>query len=575
MRTRPVPAAPPTPPAPRSRTTMHILSVAAWVLGLLPVLAAAPASADDGGPFEQVYAARARLVCRIPASGNAQRTTGYDGGASFVYDGIAYWSVGDSDVDVDGDGVFNPYTEPLGFRPGSIGRASTTRPGKCVAVTLRTTNGRNVLPALTPDVANNECTYWPNQVFEADSKLYFFFGIYKLYPSCQSKNPTAEGGIGLGRLTNPTSYELGPVREGTAGDFTYYLSPLKLGSFIYLFRVSSGELYAARVNEQHVPSRSHYEYWTGPDTRWGVEANAVPFATLEQYVGAPRIAFNEYIGRFMMIYSCNTFRDLCARTAKLPGATLAAFEGGWHEKTVLLDIGLSAYGTWHPSYKDPQHPERIYLSTARFPGRAYFVTWWEVDLAAQPPPASRSLHYAGRDLFRHGPGNDSPWNYGTYDLAAPGGGLSVGTLVPGQGPPHPNPDLPLQGYVGSEMVGGVSAPGAGPTVVWPSESRGGAIVWTAPASGTAQISGAMWLERTLGDNGFGDIFIVRGGSVVPIWSKRLVAKWRRTRQRILNRTVSVQAGDRIVFGARKGKLPTSTALHDMAFVDVTITLDRS
>ncbi|MBY0278589.1 hypothetical protein K2Z84_24925 [Candidatus Binatia bacterium] len=122
----------------------------------------------------------------------------------------------------------------------------------------------------------------------------------------------------------------------------------------------------------------------------------------------------------------------------------------------------------------------------------------------------------------------------------------------------------------------MSAPGAGPNLVWPSETRGGALVWTAPATGQIEISATLWLESTRGDNAVADVFVVRAGKAYPLWSKKLVAKWHKTRQRRLYRTgLTVLQGDRLVFGSRKGKQSTSNALNDLTFIDVSITLDRT
>lgn len=576
------------PPSPLSRSAAPLvharrgdprrscLTTGVVLLGVIVLCSIPPAHAGPV-PFEKVYASRARLVSRVPASGNGQKLIGFDGASSFVVGNTAYWSTGDLYIDGNGDGFYSRYDEPLGFRTGTIGRAPMRRPDKGVALTVRHNADGLVLPALQPNRASNECLFWPNQVFEADSKLYFFFGIQYEYPPCNVDGHATDYGIGLGRLTNPTSDDFGPVREGTDGDWAYYLSPLKIGSFVYTFRIGEySTLRAARVDEKNVPSRGSYAYWTGPVTGWGTQQNEVPLAQMESLDGAPRIAFSDHLNRFLMIYSCNVFQAICARTAKLPGATAAALESGFNEKTVLLDHPASFYATWHSGYRDAKHPERIYLTTARQPGgRLYYATWWELDLSAQPPSPARTFYYGARDLYRDGPGGGA-WSYATYDPSAAGAALDVGSMVPGVGPAHPDPDVPALGaFVGNEIVAGIGAPGAGPSLVWPSDTRGGAIVWTAPANGQIEISATFWLESTRGDNALGEVLLVRGGKAYPLWSKKLVAKWHKTRQRRLHRTsLAVLQGDHLVLGARKGKQPTSNALNDLTLIDVSITLDR-
>lgn len=555
----------------RRRTAKRCLTIALCLLAFAPTFVWTGNA--DGAPFDRIYASRVRLVSRLPSSGNKQRVIGFDGGGSFVQGKIAIWSVGDSGVDGNGDGIYSPDGDPLGFVPGTLGRATIRRPTKGVDLQLSTTDGKNVAPVLIPDVAHNECSVWPNSVFEADAKLYFFYGSYQRLPDCHADPFTEAFGVGLARIDDPASLALESTRVGSDTTYTYTVNPLKIGTFVYLFKLSAGAVYVARVDETKVASRGFYEYWNG--SGWGGETNAVPMVTLEAaLVGAPRIAFNDYVGRYMMVYACNGIRDLCARTAVNPGATVSALLGGWNDRTVLFSPGLAAYGIWHTGYKDPANPQRIFITTGRFPGRLTYLTWWAVDLSPDPAPSTRTFYYGGRDLYLNGPGVTA-WNYGTYDLLAPGAGLSVGTLVPGTGQSHPSSG-PLGGYVGNETVDGHGAPGASTTAVWPSATKAGAIVWTAPANGTIQISGSMWLELTAGDGVMGDVFLVRGSTVRPLWSKRVAPAWKPTRERRFNLVgVPVLAGDRIVLGARKGKLPTSTPTKDLTWVDVTITLDQS
>ncbi|MEW6268202.1 MAG: hypothetical protein AB1689_02750 [Thermodesulfobacteriota bacterium] len=554
---------------PRGFARAAAAAFAALAAGLGLASAIAPNRAHAQEAFDEVYASRARLVCRIPRSGNKQKVLGFDGGFSFVYGRAAYWSLGDSWIDGNGDGLPHPPDEPLGFRAGSIGRTGDLRADDCVTVKLRTTTGRDALPVLIPDVAHGECTIWPNGVFEADSKLYFFYGVLFRLPDCGPNRPVTYG-IGLGQLTSPSTKELGPVRVGGDAAWKYYLSPLKIADRIYVFHIGTGgQLFVARVDERFVTSRDSYEYWNG--ATWGdSESSAVPIAVVQSF-GGPTIAYNAYVGRHMMIYACDAMTKMCARTARIPGSSPAALVGGWNDETEILGCGLCAHTHWHTGYTDPRYPQRIYVSTGRFPGRAQFLSLWEIDLAAQPAPATRSFHYAASDLFGAGAGAP-PWSYASYDLAQTGAGL-VALVTPGPSPPD-RAGSSYPGYVGAETAGGVTAPGGFSNGAWPSPTKGGAIVWTAPGNGTVEISGSMWLESTLGDGAVGDVLLVRGSSVLTLWSKHLAARWKPVRQRNMRRqNVQVLAGDQIVFGVRAGKRPTNTALHDMAYIDPTVTFD--
>lgn len=540
-------------------------------LGLLgPVVATgSAASAAEPEPFEQVYPERSRMICHVARSGNAQRVLGFDTGFSFVHNGAAYWSVGDSFVDGDGDGHFFGPGDRFGFRTGSIGRTTDLNPNDCIDVQLRTSNGKNVLTVLAPDRANNECLIWPGRVFEANGRLFFFYTSVWHAPDCDAETPTVTYTQGLGELTSPSTGDLKPVRVGAG---IGYGSPIKIAGRVYFFKGVVGNLLMARVPEERVTVPDRYEYWTGDAANpWDRDENlAVPIATGIEH--SPTVAYNDYIGRYMMVYTCGFWNKfLCARTAKITGAAQPSLTGGWNEPTQIYECAYfwCGHGYWHSGYTDPAHPERIFVTSAHFPGREYFVTLKAIDLSDTPAPAT-SIYSEGERDFSHLSGT-ALWSYAGYDVRQPGAALAP--LVPnGLSPPNPN-GVRLPAHVGTELVDGYPAPGVGANAMFPSETRGAARVWTAPSAGTVTISGEAWLESTKGDGATADILLVKAdGTFITLRSKPLVQKWTSARsKRVFNvENVTVEAGDKIVIGVRKGRSPAKNASNDLTFFPVSV-----
>lgn len=522
------------------------------------LLALGGSSAAADATFQQVYPQASRVVCHIPNSGNDQHVIGFDVGHSFVYNGAAYWATGDLVVDTNGNGQHGEYPSP-----GSIGRTTDLKASDCVDVKLRTTTGADTLPILPLDPSLDECTIWAARPFEAAGTLYFFYASVRGHPSCT----TYVGGLGM--IGNPSSGELAPSRVGYGYD--YELSPVKDGGRIYFFAQDDTSILMARVSETLVTTLSAYEYWNG--SAWvgaAQKSSAAPIVNLESGDGSTTIAFNDYTGRYMLVYACESYHKICVRTAHQAGLGDAALTSGWNDPTVLMDALYAGHAFWHSGYKDATHPEKIYLSTARFPGRNYFVTIFEVDLGPEPPPATRQIINSSID-FQTG---EHGWSYVSYDPQQPGAGL-IALTTPGASLPDPL-GITLPGWVGSETVSMGAAPGVFGSGAWPSETRGAGRAWTAPSNGTVDLSGEAWVESTAGDDAFAEVLIVRGTQVIHTWSKKIDADWQVNRNALLNKTnVHVVAGDKVVFGIRKGNTVASNAIADLSYFLATIVYDPS
>jgi hypothetical protein len=551
----------------RARKVVALVGAVGAVAALTMSTSSTAGAAD---PFEKAYAARTRVICHLPASGDAQFVHGFDTGHSLVYNGKAYWAIGDSLIDGNKDGWAN---DRLGFRTGTIGGTSDLNAEDCVDnVTYRTNAlGKNVIPILTPDKTIGECLIWPGAPFEANGKLLFFYTSVHRNPDCGKDLPTTYD-HGLGQITAPGTTELAPVKVVPGG--LSWGNPVKAGARIYLFKVQAGELKMARVRENRVADVSAYEYWDG--SQW-VDQNPEAAASVADGVKAGvSIRYNAFVGRYLMVYSCGYYTtDVCARTAQAPGPDQSSLFGGWNEPTSILQCPAfgCGHGFWHDGYTDPAHPERIYVSTAHWAAlgsRQYFVNLYSIDLSDQPAPATRVSAIAERDF-----GKPDKWQYASYDASKPGAALT--TLATPTTSPAAKTITGFPAVGGTETQQGAAAPGVFHLGMYPSETKGAGRVWTAPADGVVELSGEAWRESTKADGSAAEILIVRGDSVITLFQKALPRKWGpdRIAGRVHLQNVPVQAGDRVVFGVQRGLGPKRQARFDTTFFLSSVTFDAA
>jgi hypothetical protein len=289
----------------------------------------------------------------------------------------------------------------------------------------------------------------------------------------------------------------------------------------------------------------------------------------------PKISYSTYLSRYMMVYPCGVWLSaVCAQTAKQTGDAQTSLFGGWNDPTELLHCVYFGCGHsfWHNDYTDPAHPERIYISTANFPGRSYYVNLYEVTLSDQPAPASRVYVQGDTDFDTAG-----AWSYMGYDPTRPATTLAPLTIK-SVGPPAltDGKERP-PAWTGNETVpDGALAPGVFAQGMWPSDSRAAARVWTAPADGTVEISGNAWLESTKGDGAYAEILRIHGTTVTSLYAVPLDQHWVPTRDVVVHLSnVAVQNGDKIVMGVRKGTNDKRTPTKDLTYFLSSLTFDPS
>jgi len=552
--------------------------VGALTLAAVCIPARDAASADAGGRF--VHGQRWRAVCHLPESGNPQGVLGFDSGGSVVHDDVAYFAFGDTYVDRNGDGQMTGYE----FRTGTIATTTDLDPTDCITGMHYTSRSAGDAPddvkaAVDPDPARNECWTWPGRPFATSDGLAFFYTSVVHDPdrACGSADRYE---IGLARITDPGAPDLGIRRAGTMPYFAsgadQYTQAVPMGDWTYLF-TATGANRLARVPTARLDDPTALTYWTG--SRWSDrpdDARALVARTGD-------ITFDTYSQRYLMLYTCRDGNAVCARTARTAGATEAALRSGWNQETRLLDCLLCGHAG-ALAFRDPAHPERLYVTTAAFEGRNYYLTLWEVEVGPRRSPFTRAVSDPEYDWFWRPARNW--WSARSY--RADGASIGDADLRPlnlayaakfGASPQRLDARVPPLAAIAVPTARDAVTTEPGPGVfisgAYPSATRGAARVWTAPATGTATLSGEAWLERTCGDGANLDIwFVGTDRSVRVLAGTPLTAAWEPGRAvRFDIPAQDVVRGDRLVVGVSAG--PAADPTCDLAFVRPTIVFESA
>jgi len=141
------------------------------------------------------------------------------------------------------------------------------------------------------------------------------------------------------------------------------LSPLQHDAHIYLYGMitidSSRGIGVARVATAQVRDRAAYQCWDG--AAWVTDCGKI--ATLfDQVPGAVKVAWNEYLGRFVAVHSLTLSNKVVMRTAEHP-------EGPWSAPSELFTGELPQKDV--VNYAGEQHPE-----LARDHGKIIFISYY-------------------------------------------------------------------------------------------------------------------------------------------------------------------------------------------------------
>ncbi|WP_235578967.1 MULTISPECIES: DUF4185 domain-containing protein [unclassified Rhodococcus (in: high G+C Gram-positive bacteria)] len=149
--------------------------------------------------------------------------------------------------------------------------------------------------------------------------------------------------------------------------------------FMYQYGTPNGRLgaaYLARVAPDAMLDLTRYEYWNGGS--WTSDlAAAAP--VVGQPVGEMSVAWNAYLGRYIMLYGNDVEGRIMARTASAP-------EGPWSAPTALVvnnDIGNYPGGGLYAPYIHPRSAgDSLYFTASQY--SSYNVILMRTDLDALP-----------------------------------------------------------------------------------------------------------------------------------------------------------------------------------------------
>ncbi|MGB6181764.1 MAG: DUF4185 domain-containing protein [Rhodococcus sp. (in: high G+C Gram-positive bacteria)] len=148
---------------------------------------------------------------------------------------------------------------------------------------------------------------------------------------------------------------------------------------VYQFGTPNGRLgaaYLARVAPDAILDLARYEYWNG--SGWSMDlAAAAP--VVSQPVGEMSVAWNDYLGRYVMLYGNDVEGRILARTATSP-------EGPWSAPTTLVvntEIGNYPGGGLYAPYIHPKSSgNSLYFTASQY--SSYNVILLRTNLDALP-----------------------------------------------------------------------------------------------------------------------------------------------------------------------------------------------
>ncbi|MGB2693933.1 MAG: flexitail domain-containing putative surface protein [Dehalococcoidia bacterium] len=304
--------------------------------------------------------------------------TGQDGGPSVEVDGTVYWNFGDT-VLADG-----------GIIPNTIGMSTDLDASDCVSLTPKTKDGK-VVPLI--EKVPGERTVWPVGMVETSP------GRVRVYYTSIVSDPETtwrSQGIGLASFDTDTltaSRELGGelLWSEKTGFWVPIVRTYADETYVYVF-LTEAEGWATdtilgRVPKVAVNAPANYEYWdpgeAGADGHWisGLwneetgEWNAAvhDVGSLWRQPALHNgidVDYNEFLGRWVAVYSANFLTSLSLRTA--PDLT-----GPWDASDT---VGVRCE-TFHP----PPHRLFVCYSAAQHPyyatdgGRTIYVSYSNSD----------------------------------------------------------------------------------------------------------------------------------------------------------------------------------------------------
>lgn len=132
--------------------------------------------------------------------------------------------------------------------------------------------------------------------------------------------------------------------------------------YIYQFGTPNGRFGAAfvsRVSPENILDLTKYEYSTqDPAKPWSTNV-ADSVSAVKEPVGELSVSWNDYLGRYVMLYGNEIDKTILARTADKP-------EGPWSAPTTLLDARQSSGGIYAPYIHPITSGKDLYFTASRW-----------------------------------------------------------------------------------------------------------------------------------------------------------------------------------------------------------------
>ena len=565
-----------------------------------PTIAALIALAVPAVATPPFYVQDIREVCSLPRPTNNGQVLGHDNGSSVLYNGMSYWFFADTFWDLNGSGALEGLGPDKLIGLGTVASTADLDASDGLDMTYRMAGSE--LTSLFPlsELYSDECLIWPSGSVVANNTIYVFATAVKKTGSVcgtgyenflASVDPVTLQATRLVMLQDPATTPFNiPFRvsdpDGSGGqiNWVYMAGNTCLPPPYYVCGVL-----LARVREANITTPALYEYWNG--STWVVntpQAAAVIFwGGIQDTV---RITYNDFLGRYLMIYSCNVGLSICGRTANTPGPGSAPLVGGWSQEVVLYDCPGEDFLRCYAGYPHTEYGNgsTLYLTTARInpenrhcnnnsdctpcdgypasscvgglctmpPGLKprYTLRLRQVTIGTSPPPAGRLFYDAGRnyspkdrcDIAYNGP---NPWTFQR---------LTNGMMFPLTFDQQWN-------WIGNTDVQGDPAPRMDEDTAFPALAQQAVRVWSAPGAGTVRVTGEVRKRLLCGNTAWAEILRIQNGQPVgqPLWSALLGPT---DRSVIYDETISVQAGDSLGFSVRRGG--QSAICDDLLFAPV-------
>lgn len=267
----------------------------------------------------------------------------------------------------------------------------------------------------------DECLLWPGGAVVVNNTIYLFATAVK-----QSGGQCQVAFENILATVDPVTLEA--TRLVTVQDVfgPHFGAPIRVsepdgsgGQINWVYMVGIRKAFGltgyllARVLEANITNPTQYQYWNG--SSWVTNSPSAAASIFgEALAGQASLAYNQYLGKYLIVYSCASENYVCARTANTPGTSPSALVGGWSEPVALYgcpgEPGLICYqGFQHTEYGSGA---TLYITTARLspetPGCTmngqcacsqyrYGIRMREITLGTAPPPPGRLFADAARD----------------------------------------------------------------------------------------------------------------------------------------------------------------------------------